>query len=698
MKRACLAVEQGDSVRRAAIKYSVPRSTLHDRISGKVSMGATSGPERYLNDDEEEELVRFLSGCAKIGYGKSKKQVLCLVEAILMKKRGVPSAPVTKGWWESFQRRHPQLSLRCPETLSYARAIASSRGVIDDYFDLLEETLVRNDLTNKPAQIFNCDESGFPLSPEAIGKLIAVKGQKHFWVNSSTEKAQITVLACASASGYILPPMVIYDRKRLTQELTKNEVPGTIYGLSDKGWINSDLFLQWFELHFLTHAPPARPLLLLLDGHSSHYQPDLVRLAAKAGVILFVLPPNTTHFVQPLDKTVFGPMKVYWWQECQNFMARNPGRVITRNDFNEIFSQAWYRGGTQANILSAFKATGIYPFDRYAVQVPGEDTRKKSLPATTSADIAFLPLYSPAPRRKSCTSNTEKLTSTPSLEFLQCSPPMSPTPSPPDQSFSVSSILNESPLPELDQLSVSSSSESGRSFELPFQGEFTDDEVSRFTIRFENGYDLQHDTRYNTWKQLYHPESSDLSSQPSSSQPSSSQQFTTVLKQGSHKSARSQIVDKPKESQVPKHSTSVVTSNNGTKADSLFLSELLKVPTPPAKLKRPTGRAKVLTSADHMKFMEEKEREKEMKRLEKETRKQQREERKLAKVKAKEKQQAKAKEKQQSKAKGKQQAKAKGKQQSKVKAKQKQNRCTPILQDHSLAVTGTCMCLYLCGI
>ncbi len=36
---------------------------------------------------EEEELLRFLSGCAEIGYGKSKKQVLCLVEAILTKKQ-----------------------------------------------------------------------------------------------------------------------------------------------------------------------------------------------------------------------------------------------------------------------------------------------------------------------------------------------------------------------------------------------------------------------------------------------------------------------------------------------------------------------------------------------------------------------------------------------------------------------------------
>jgi len=95
-----------------------------------------------------------------------------------------------------------------------------------------------------------------------------------------------------------------------------------------------------------------------------------------------------------------------------NVMATNPGRVVTRTDFNKIL-KAWYRGGTQAYILSAFKATGIYALDRYAALIPGEE-RKKSLPAATSTDIAFLPLYSPTPHRKACHSGTPHMSPTPS--------------------------------------------------------------------------------------------------------------------------------------------------------------------------------------------------------------------------------------------------------------------------------------------
>ena len=65
----------GYLVRSAAEEYQVPRSTLHDRVSGKVQFGATSGPARYLNDQEERELVNFLCCCTEIGYARTRLQL-----------------------------------------------------------------------------------------------------------------------------------------------------------------------------------------------------------------------------------------------------------------------------------------------------------------------------------------------------------------------------------------------------------------------------------------------------------------------------------------------------------------------------------------------------------------------------------------------------------------------------------------------
>ena len=449
------------SVRRAALEYGVPKSTLGDRVSGRVCPGAVGGPPRYLDDQEEEELVRFLIGCAEVGYAKSVREVRTLVSAIMAKKRGCESFVVSHGWWESFCRRHPGLSLRRGESLAYRRAVSTTREAMDRYFDLLEETLEKNDLTNRPSRIYNCNESGMPMDFRP-GRRIAKRGQKHVYVYGTGNKAQVTILACVNAAGSTIPPLVIYSRKNLTKELTINEVPGTMYGLSTSGWIDGEIIYEWFESHFLLYAPAARPLLLLLDGHSSHYMPDFIRLAASKGVIVFCLPPNTTHVSQPLDTTVFHSLKTFWDQAVDQYMSSNPGKVPTIYQFNMLFRAAWMKAMTPANIIGGFHKTGVYPVDRAAIKLPGESQPKHrvSTPVSEiakSKGIQYLPLYSPAPRRS--IDHPTRVVSSP------C---------------------------------------------------FSQQEITTFSHRFEEGYDLKVDDRYNQWLAIYHPElaSSDSESPP----------------------------------------------------------------------------------------------------------------------------------------------------------------------------------------
>ena len=120
MKQAYEAVKSKKmSIRHAAKAFSVPKSTLADRASGRVKFGSHSGPERYLDDEEERQLVRFIIGAAKMGYAKTKKEVLLIAEELLANKGR--EITLSNGWWESFHKRHPSLTLRSAEKLSYAR-------------------------------------------------------------------------------------------------------------------------------------------------------------------------------------------------------------------------------------------------------------------------------------------------------------------------------------------------------------------------------------------------------------------------------------------------------------------------------------------------------------------------------------------------------------------------------------------------
>ncbi len=455
MDGALQEVESGVmTVRKASMTYGIPKSTLHDHVIGKVVAGARPGPTRYLDDEEEHELVRWLEGCSEVGCAKTVREVRAIVGAIVGKKHGVDSITVSHGWWDRFRERHPHLTLRAGESLAYRRAASTSRETIDGYFDHLENVLRENKLSERPSLIFNADESGMPLQHRP-GKRIAVKGQKHVHVLASGNKAQITVLACVNATGYSLPPMVVFNRKTLSPELTRGEVPGTIYGLSASGWMDGELFYEWFYKHFLLYAPAARPLLLLLDGHSSHYSPQFIQEASRQGVIVFCLPPNTTHACQPLDVTAFHSLKTFWDQECDLYMSSHPGKIVTIYQFSQIFAAAWANGMQPRTICSGFRATGIYPLNRRAITIPGEHhARSTSTPTAVIArkqGINYLPFYSPISRHRVPLSGPDssppiRLRLSPmSSPEVPCSPPLSPTDSvtPTSKSGNLTVVVHE---------------------------------------------------------------------------------------------------------------------------------------------------------------------------------------------------------------------------------------------------------------
>ena len=120
-----------------------------------------------------------------------------------------------------------------------------------------------------------------------------------------------SVLAYVSASGQVLPP-VLLEGKHLQNSLPVGEVPGTMPG-TGSGRMDSELFQMWFFNHFLELAPKRRPLILLLDGHSLHFNTDMIKMAAERASSYSVPPLSySIHVSQPLDKTCFSPLKQYW--------------------------------------------------------------------------------------------------------------------------------------------------------------------------------------------------------------------------------------------------------------------------------------------------------------------------------------------------------------------------------------------------
>ena len=95
-----------------------------------------------------------------------------------------------------------------------------------------------------------------------------------------------------------------------------------------------------------------------------------------------------------------------WKEACHDFYTKNPSRVVSRLDFNQLFAKAWYKAMTGQNIINSFKVTGVYPFNREVIcSAPGIDKREKyklfkpeALAKRTG--LAYIPLYSQSAKPK----------------------------------------------------------------------------------------------------------------------------------------------------------------------------------------------------------------------------------------------------------------------------------------------------------
>ena len=132
--------------------------------------------------------------------------------------------------------------------------------------------------------------------------------------------------------------------------------------VSDSGWMNTKIYLEWFW-HFIKRIPPAQPVLLIQDVHSSHISIELIKLARENPIHLLWLPAHTTHTLQPLD---VGSTKSAFSQACHRYVMQQPGRVVTTDVLASLVGEAWPHSFTSLNILSGVKKCRFQPFN------PGE--------------------------------------------------------------------------------------------------------------------------------------------------------------------------------------------------------------------------------------------------------------------------------------------------------------------------------------
>ena len=88
----------------------------------------------------------------------------------------------------------------------------------------------------------------------------------------------------------------------------------------------------------LTSIPPARPAVLLADDHSTHINLEAVKIAKENQILLYCVPPHTSHATQPCDVGLFRPLKNAWKTPVNQHVC--DGHQVNKYSFANIFRQA----------------------------------------------------------------------------------------------------------------------------------------------------------------------------------------------------------------------------------------------------------------------------------------------------------------------------------------------------------------------
>lgn len=104
--------------------------------------------------------------------------------------------------------------------------------------------------------------------------------------------------------------------------------------------------------------------MLYVDGHNSHINMRFLDWCYKHRIYVVMFPSHATHRLQPLDVSCFSPLSQRYCQHLMAWIARHGGIItLGQRDFYSLFKLALIEALTPHNIESAWKKTGLFPFD-----------------------------------------------------------------------------------------------------------------------------------------------------------------------------------------------------------------------------------------------------------------------------------------------------------------------------------------------
>lgn len=372
--KAVEEVKKGVSLRKAAEQFGISRCALTAAVKGNTKK---VGRPFILSTDDQQILAECIGMSAEWGFPLTILDIRLIVKGYLDRngrteprfKDNMPGVDFVT----SFIHRHSEvLSNRMCQNIKRSRA-AVSTDIINDYFNELSVSLKDVD----PSMIVNYDETNMTDDP-GRKKVVVRRGSRHPERIIDSSKSSTSVMFAGSADGHILPPCITYKASNLYDTWTENGPTGAVYNRSKSGWFTLEIFEDWFckiALPYFRKFNADATKVLIGDNLSSHISAYIIEKCKEYNIKFILLPPNSTHYTQPLDVAFFRPLKIKWRQTLNEWKEKNRGS-IPKDKFPRLLKKCIADMGEEnikKNLKSGFKGAGIVPLDRQQVlkRLPG---------------------------------------------------------------------------------------------------------------------------------------------------------------------------------------------------------------------------------------------------------------------------------------------------------------------------------------
>jgi hypothetical protein len=275
----------------------------------------------------------------------------------------VTYTPTGKEWTQRFLRRHPQLKTMIAHSIEASRLKDTSRDIVAHFFDTFNRTVRDEGILDE--NIYNVDESGCALGMIQAARAIIDTNVPLTYHAQPGRQEWVTVIECISGDGTSISPLIIFKGENINGRWVPKDAPRDWHiSCNSKGWSSNEHGLQWLQECFEPQTRSkanGRKRILLCDGHDSHITAGFILHCLRNNIILIILPPHSSHLLQPLDVAVFGPLKTAISTQLDRFIRTGISRV-QKVEWLTGYIKARSIALSSRNILSGWSGAGLIPF------------------------------------------------------------------------------------------------------------------------------------------------------------------------------------------------------------------------------------------------------------------------------------------------------------------------------------------------